>query len=806
MGEAGVGKSRLLLEFRNRLPENEFTYHEGQCLQYGGSILYKPILDILRSLFDIKDDDREFIIRKKISECVSKSKNLEYSTPSFQDLLSVKVEDETFLKLEPKRKRERIFESLRDLLITVSHTKPLVLVVEDLHWIDETSEGFLEYFIEWIANTPIMLILLYRTEYKQKWSGKTYFHRIGLDHLRRDSSIELVKAMLEGGEVAPELRDLILARAAGNPLFMEEFTRTLIENGTIKKQDSQYVLSQKISDLQVPDTVQGIIAARMDRLEENLKRTMQVASVIGRDFAFRILQTITGMREELKSYLLNLQGLEFIYEKRLFPELEYIFKHALTQEVAYNSLLLKRRKQIHENIGKAIEKLYSERLEEFYEMLAYHYSKSDNLDKAYKYLKLSARKARNNYSNLEAYFFYKDAINMLNKLPHTEEHKKENIDISLLIYRPMAFSGFPEGSLDILLNGEKLSKELGDNESLTTFYTDISYYYTEMGKPVEGTNYVEPKFYKAQRDKDNEMMIRLSTALYNSYEVSGYHIKIIEILPKVINLIEKTKSESEYFRTVFNPHSYLCSCCGHSFAILGNFKKATKFLKKGHQAAYKINNIINIGQSEMSHGLYYLYKGDGKNAMEHFQRSKESFEAADYPRLVGLMFACKGYSYFLLGDLDAAKKNIEEGFGIHKKTSAVVQLSWYSIFLSHINHDLRNFSKAIINIEEALNLTMKHFERHVEGWARIWLGRILGKIDSSRITNAEEYIMQGIKILYELKYLPWLLQGYFFLGELYTNTDQEDEAHKNLDKALSMCKEMGIQYWPDKIQEVLDQL
>ncbi len=157
---------------------------------------------------------------------------------------------------------------------------------------------------------------------------------------------------------------------------MEEFTHTLLENGTIRKKDHTFTLTRSPSEIQVPDTIQGIISARMDRLEENLKRTMQVASVIGRDFAFRILQMITGMREELKSHLLNLQGLEFIYEKRLFPELEYIFKHALTQEVAYNSLLLKRRKEIHERIGQAIEEIYAERIEEFYEMLAYHYAQA----------------------------------------------------------------------------------------------------------------------------------------------------------------------------------------------------------------------------------------------------------------------------------------------------------------------------------------------------------------------------------------------------------------------------------------------
>ena len=180
----------------------------------------------------------------------------------------------------------------------------------------------------------------------------------------------------------PELRELILSRASGNPLFMEELTHSLLENGSVQKKGDQYVLAEP-PRIQVPDTIQGIIAARMDRLEESLKRIMQVASVIGREFAFRILQAITEMKEDLKSNLLNLQGLEFIYEKSLFPEVRYIFRHALTQEVAYNSLLLKRRKEIHEKIGRAIEQIYPDRLEEFYEMLALHYGQSENRGKAF---------------------------------------------------------------------------------------------------------------------------------------------------------------------------------------------------------------------------------------------------------------------------------------------------------------------------------------------------------------------------------------------------------------------------------------
>ena len=400
VGEAGVGKSRLLLELRGALRKKKHTYLEGHCLHYGGSMAYLPFLDILRSYFEIEEGDGEYVINKKMAERISQfDEELKDVLPPLHDILSLKVEDEAYLKLEAPQKRERIFEAIRDLLVREGQNRALVLAFEDLHWIDRTSEEFLTYIIEFLANTRILLVLLYRPEYTHHWGSMSYYSQIGVDQLSTSTSAELIQSILEEGEVVPELRELILNRAAGNPLFMEEFTHTLLENGSIQKKEHRYVLSTKASDIQVPDTIQGIISARMDRLEDNLKRTMQVASVIGRDFAYRILQTITGMREELKSYLLNLQGLEFIYEKSLFPELEYIFKHALTQEVAYNSLLLKRRKEIHERIGKAIEELYLEKLEEFYEMLAYHYSRSDNLEKAYEYLKLSGEKASRNYSN-----------------------------------------------------------------------------------------------------------------------------------------------------------------------------------------------------------------------------------------------------------------------------------------------------------------------------------------------------------------------------------------------------------------------
>jgi predicted ATPase len=403
-------------------------------------MIYLPIIEILRSYFEIKEGDQEIVIKDKLKGKIGQlDQRLSGSLPPFQELLSVKVDDEKFLQLDPGQKKTRIFEAIRDLFLRESEQKPLVLAIEDLHWIDKTSEDCISYLIDWLANARILLILLYRLEYNHQWGSKSYYTKIGLTQLGTVSSRQLVQAILEGGEVVPELRELVLSRSGSNPLFVEELIHSLLENGTIQKKNHQYVLTCNASDIHVPDTIQGIIAARIDRIDESLKHAMQVASVIGREFAFRILQTIMGMREELKSHLLNLQGLEFISEKRLFPELEYIFKHALTQEVAYNSLLQKRRKEIHKNIGKAIEDLYSDRLEEFYELLAYHYEQAEIHDKAIHYLICAADRAKAVYANDEAIAFYRKATKQLGLLPRKEgELYEEWRKIATQLYESLA--------------------------------------------------------------------------------------------------------------------------------------------------------------------------------------------------------------------------------------------------------------------------------------------------------------------------------------------------------------------------------
>jgi class 3 adenylate cyclase len=806
VGEAGVGKSRLLLEFRNRLGQGEYSYLEGRCLQYGGSIPYLPILEILRRYFEVEEGDREFVIKKKMAEKTLRlDERLKGSLLCFQDLLSLNVENEKYLKLEPKQRRERAFEAIRDLLIRVSQEKPLVLAVEDLHWIDKTSEELLDYLIGWLASSRILIIVLYRPEYTHQWGSKSYYNHIGLDQLTMKSSAELVQAILEEGEAVPELTALILDRAAGNPLFMEELTHTLLENGCIERRDRQYVLSRKPSEIQVPDTIQGIIAARMDRLEENLKRVMQVASVIGRDFAFRILQAITGMRQELKAYLIDLQGLEFIYEKQLFPELEYIFKHALTQEVAYNSLLVKRRSEIHKRIGEAIETLYPERLEEFYELLGYHYSKSDALEKAYRYLRLAGEKATGNHSTWEAFRFYKEAAGTLDQMPETEENKGKKLEVLRLMVIPMSLLGFPEDSFEILREGEELSKELGRGDILARFYSGMGVYYSHKGDHATGIKYSEKGFEEARKIEDIELMTSLAFELCTSYFGSGEFYKIVDVAQNVIDLLEGTQIQHESFGRMVSIYPVLYAYCGNSMGHLGNFKEGRICCEKALRAAAK-DDFRTLGLCELQYGYLLATQGDGELAIEHFQKCIEYVQEMKWVFISALAWTGLGLSHLTVGDPNTALKHIERGLSMQGEAGIGWWMSLHWCYLSQAHFYLGNLKEALSCVEKALELAQNNNEKHVEGMSLYWMGRILGKMDQSQSGKAEEHILKGIKVLDKLRLRPIRSMGHLHLGLVYLDADRREEALTNLKKAEFMFQEMGMDRWLARVQELLKSL
>jgi len=804
VGEAGVGKTRLLLELKKVLPQGAYIYFEGYCFHHGVSMPYLPILDVLRSYFRIKEGERESVIKQKMNERIlDLDANLMSVIGPLQDLLTINIEDQEYADLEPKQKRMSIFEAIRDLLVRGSREKPLVLALEDLQWIDKTSEHFLDYMTKWLHDTSILVILLYRPDYIHGWADKAYFKEVKVDQFSSNDSEQFISAILKDGEVSPQLRDLILSETSGNALYMEELTKSLLENGSIIRSGNQYILSKKASNIKVPDTIQEIIAARVDHMAEEPKMILQMASVIGREFPFRLLSHIIEVKEKLNSKLVTLQKLGFIYKKRPSVELKYAFRHAFGHEVVYGSLLLEKRKVIHENIGKALEELYASRLEEFYEMLAYHYSRSGNVEKAFQFNRLSAQKAESNWSHREACNFYNDALSLFNKLPATLKNKKEKMKVIASIIPPLAFLGFPEGSLEIIQQGELLARELQDEYHLGKIHNALGIYYSHKGDPQLGMKYFEDAFQKARNKQDIDLMAPIAFGLTISYAQTGEYYKMVEMAPDVISLIGAEQRETDSFSMGWNPYSLLCSYCGHGMGNLGAFGKGKVFLEKGLQNATKMNDLTNLGLVEIQFGRFYLAKGDWEPARVHFEnglryneQAKWTFGAAG--SFIGLGFACA-----MLGELERGKSLVEMGIEIYRDIDMEVFLSLAYVHLGHIYMVLGDIEKAQKLADRGLDLSQQHNERLIEAGVWFLLGKILRKTTPHKIAGAEECILKGIEISAKLRVKAYCSLGYLYLGQVYLTGGEKEKAIKHLNKAEGLFRGMGMDYWLDKAQESL---
>jgi class 3 adenylate cyclase/tetratricopeptide (TPR) repeat protein len=828
VGEAGVGKSRLLLEFRRLLQGEHVTYLEGRCLSYGQAILYLPLVDILKRHFAIEDESDQAIQRRVIHGVEQIGLEAAGIAPYLVPLLTGRIDDEMLQTLAPEVRRKQTFEALRALFLASSRRQPLVLVIEDLHWLDQPSEAFLTFLGESLGAAPLMLLVTYRPGYQHRWAEKSYYSRITLQPLSEAESGTLIASVLGVPEIPRDLRELISRKGEGNPLYLEEITKSFLERGIIQSEGAGYRLRRALTPSDVPETIQDIIVSRIDRLPEDQKRTIQTAAVIGREFAARLLRRIADIQAQLDDCLSELKNLEFIYEKSVFPDLEYMFKHVLTQEAAYNSLLSGRRTHLHTAIGLAMEELYQERLAERYEELAHHFTQGAAWEKAFHYLTRSGDKARQAYAHHEAIAFYTQAIEVSGRLtPALDEAQllpvyegrglvwmlQTRYDEAVADFQMMRqlarASGNPQkegeslGHLAVAhwakfseehipfveqyaLEAMQLFHQTGDRKILARSLTGLGLVDQWRGKLQEGDRKLGESLQVSRQEgyKDSQAQNLLWLSAHAHWQ--GY-------FPRAIQLGQEGLAVSRDIYDGFNELLCLAFLCLARWSA-GDYAQGLSAVREGMAKAKERENKFILGRLTNTLGWFYSEFGDVSRAVEYDHESTELGRTSGISNVeisalinLGLDYAALGRHERALSYLEPTLERVQrEAFGAHRWRWKIRLL----IGLAEIAYTTGDYAQALRYVEEGLQEAQAtSSQKYVaKGWAL--RGKIAAKLGNTEAAGAE---LQHAFGLAERLQSPSLFYPIACdLAQWHETTGQEQEAAALYRRAKATIEQMAL--------------
>jgi DNA-binding NtrC family response regulator/tetratricopeptide (TPR) repeat protein len=638
VGAAGMGKSRLLQEFRQRLIGQRVRYAEGQCLSYGSAIPYLPVLDLLRDHCDITEGDDPEALAAKMRLALKRSGDgLAAELPLLLDLLSVRVAADRFAELSADGRRARTFEVLYQMFLASSRQQPLVLTVDNLHWIDPTSEALLAGLIERLASVPLLVLTTARPGYRPPWGERSYVMQLALQPLDPDASRQVVQYVLDHQPLAPDLEQQPLAKAEGNPFFLEELSHT------VREQEGRSVA------LAVPNIIQAVLAARIDRLPLEERSLLQTAAVIGLEVPVALLQAIAELPEEaLHRSLAHLQAAEFLYETRLFPEREYTFKHALTHEVAYGSLLQERRRALHARIVEILEALAGDRTAEQVERLAHHALRGGVWDKALMCFQQAGEKALARSAYREAVACFEQALRALPHLPETHDTREQAIDLRLALRTALHPSGDSGRILAALRETEALAAALDDPRRLAQVSLFLSNYFHNRGAYDQAIASGQHALALATAGGEVALHALANRFLGETYQAQGNYRRAIDYLRQAVACLEGARRR-ERFGLVALPavqsRAWLAVC----HAELGRFAEGRALGDEGLRIAEAVDHPGSLLWAYCGLGRIFLRQGDLPRALPLLERALGICQGVGLLASLPWMAAALGEAYTLCG-------------------------------------------------------------------------------------------------------------------------------------------------------------
>jgi class 3 adenylate cyclase/tetratricopeptide (TPR) repeat protein len=800
VGEAGVGKSRLVYECIHSHCTQGWRVLEAASVSYGKATPYFPVLDLLKRYAQVDDHDDPRTIRAKITgHVLTLDETLQETLPALLSLLEALPEDSPFLHLDPPQRRQRTLAALQRLLLRDSQIQPLLLVFEDLHWIDSETQALLDSLVERLPTAQLLLLVNYRPEYQHGWGSKTYYTQLRLDPLPSTSAAEVLQALLGDDPSLAPLKQLLIARTEGNPFFLEESVRTLVETGVLVGAPGVYRLVKPLDSLQVPATIQAVLAARIDRLPPEEKRLLQTAAVIGTEVPFALLRAIADVPEDaLHHGLAHLQAAEFLYETRLFPEPEYAFKHALTHEVAYNSLLLERRRGLHARLVEALEALAPERVAEQVERLAHHAVRGEVWDKAVTCCHQAGARAWNRAAFREAVAYFDQALQALTHLPEDGDTRVLALELRLAFGAPLTQLGEYGRCLALLGEAEALARALADRPRLGRVLAETVQVLRLMGDLDGAMAAGQQARELAVELGDSALQAQASHRLGQLYWSSGDFGRAAELLR---HNVEVADGESGTPSTSVRLQSQ--GWLARPLSELGAFAEG----RRHGEEALRLSTLEARGNTPtVVHaclGHLYLAQGDLEHAIRVLEQGLALCRAAAERTNLRSIAACLGYASALQGRLTEGRALLEEAISEDIHTGAMGRHALRVAWLSEVCRLAGHGEEAWQHARQALDLARQHKERGNEALALHQLGVVLAHTDPPDVAQAEAHYQQALALAEELGMRPLVAHCHLGLGRLYGQTGRGEQARAALTTAIDLYRAMDMTFWLPQAEAAL---
>jgi transcriptional regulator with AAA-type ATPase domain/tetratricopeptide (TPR) repeat protein len=793
-GDAGIGKSRLIFEFRESLVGKGVTCLEGHCHSHGTAVPYLPILDVIRAACGIEEGDAPAVMADKArSTLLEAGMDLLETAPYVLHLLDIEHDPERLAALTPDVTKARIFDTLRQLMLRKSRQAPLVIVVEDLHWIDGTSEEYLASLAEILPGARVLMVCTHRGGFRASWIEKSYTTQVALQPLAPEESLHIVRSVLGPDEAADALYQLIVTKAEGNPFFVEELSRTVREQigGAMP--------------MTVPDTVEEVLGGRIDRLAAQERRLLEIAAVVGKDVPFPVVHAVAGLPEDtLARAFERLKSAEFLYETSPGPETEYTFKHTLTHEVAYGRLLAEPRRALHARIAEAIERLYPTRLADHVERLAHHAFEGGAWAKAHTYLHQAGRKAFTRCAHQEAAACFDRALQALGRLPESRERTEHIVDLRFDLRNTLQPLGEFGRMLEYLREAEALSRSLGDQRRLGEASAYLTDYFRLMGDQDRAIEYGQQALAIADEVGEFALRLRAKTYLGQTYYALGDYRRAAGFLRGNIDALDGDRMLQTFGFAQF-PSVHSRTCLVWCLAELGEFDEGIRIGREAIRIAESADHPFTLATAHAGIGALYIRQGNLETGLPILERGLELCRTWKLSLWFPPIASALGIGYMQSGRVTDAVSLLERAV---EQSEGMRLGGWHSRVLTGLGLSYLLAGRAgdaQLAIRRALGLAREHKERGHEAWS--W--RILGEIplrSELEVPEAEEALHRALSLATELEMRPLMAHARLGLGRWYTHVGRRADAEPHLHAAVVLFGELQMRFWATQAESALARL